>query len=51
MQTEENITKIFKGGNVLQKSRDKLVFKEALQVIGRIDLAVKLERYIAISKL
>ena len=51
LQTEEDITGFFKGVNFLQKSRDKHVFKEALQVVGRIDLVAKLERYIAICKL
>ena len=51
LQTETDISRIFKGGNLLQKSRDKYVFKEALQAIGRTDLVVKLESYIVTCKL
>ena len=50
LQTETDIPRIFKREKFLQKSRDKYVFKEALQAIGRIDLVVKLERYIATCK-
>ena len=50
LQTETDIPRIFKGEKLLQKSRDKYVFKKALQAIGRIDLVVKLERYIATCK-
>ena len=51
LQTETDISRIFKGGNLLQKSRDKYVFKEALQAIGRTDLVVKLESCIVTCKL
>ena len=51
LQTETDISRIFKGGNLLQKSRDKYVFKEAFQAIGRTDLVVKLESYIVTCKL
>ena len=51
LQTETDIPRIFKGENLLQKSRDKYVFKEALQAIGRTDLVVKLENYIVTCKL
>ena len=51
LQTETDIPRIFKGENLLQKSPDKYVFKEALQAIGRTDLVVKLESYIVTCKL
>ena len=51
LQTETDISRIFKGGNLSQKSRDKYVFKEALQAIGRTDLVVKLESCIVTCKL
>ena len=51
LQTDPDISRIFKGGNLLQKSRDKYVFKEALQAIGRTDLVVKLESCIVTCKL
>ena len=50
-QTEKDITRIFKGGNVLEKKQDRHAFKEALQAIGRTDLVVKLEKYLATCKL
>ena len=51
MQNEKDVTRIFKGGNFLQKNQDRYAFKEALKAIGRIDLVVKLEKYIATCKL
>lgn len=51
LQTEKDVTRIFKGGNFLQKNQDRHAFKEALKAIGRIDLIVKLEKYIATCKL
>ena len=51
LQTEKDITRIFKRGNFLQKNQDRHAFKEALKAIGRIDLVVKLEKYIATCKL
>ena len=32
---------------ILQKNRDRQIFKEALQTIGRNNLAAKFEKYIA----
>ena len=51
LQTEKDIPRIFKDERFLEKSRDKYVFKEALQAVGRIDLVGKLERYLATCKL
>ena len=51
LQTKTDISRIFKEEGFLEKSRDKYVFKEALQAVGRIDLVVKLERYLATCKL
>ena len=51
LQTKIDIPRIFKEEGFLEKSRDKYVFKEALQAVGRIDLVVKLERYLATCKL
>ena len=51
LQTEKDITRIFKGGNFLQQNQDRRAFKEALQAIGRIDLVVKLEKYLTTCKL
>ena len=51
LQTEKDIRRILRGGNFLQKNQDRHAFKQALQAIGRIDLVVKLERYIATCKL
>ena len=51
LDTETDIPRIFKEENFLEKSPDKYVLKEALQAVGRIDLVVKLERYLATCKL
>ena len=51
LQTKTGISRIFKEEGFLEKSRDKYLFKEALQAVGRIDLVVKLERYLATCKL
>ena len=51
LQTKTDISRIFKEEGFLEKSRDKYLFKEALQAVGRIDLVVKLERYLATCKL
>ena len=45
MQTGDDVAIIFKDGKVLQKNRDKLAFREALQVVGRTDLFVKWKIY------
>ena len=50
LQTETDIQRLFKEESFLEKSRDKYVFKEVLQAVGRIDLVVKLERYLATCK-
>ena len=50
LQTETDIPRIFKEESFLEKSQDKYVFKEALQAVGRIDLVVKLEKYLATCK-
>ena len=44
LTTEKDIEKLFQKENVLQKDRDRQIFKKTLQVIGRKDLAVKLVR-------
>ena len=50
LQTENDIKRIFKGGKFLEKNQDRHAFKEALQAIGRIDLVVKLEKYLVTCK-
>lgn len=45
MQTGDDFAIIFKNGKILQENRDKLAFREALQVAGRTDLFVKLKIY------
>ena len=44
LTTEKDIEKLFQKENVLQKNRDRQVFKKILRVVGRNDLAVKLVR-------
>ena len=44
LTTEKDIEKVFQKENVLQKDRDRQIFKKTLRVIGRKDLAVKLVR-------
>ena len=51
MKTGKDVAIIFKQENVLQKNGDREAFKKSLQVIGRNDLAVKLEKYIATGTL
>ena len=51
LDTETDTPRIFKEESFLEKSPDKYVLKEALQAVGRIDLVVKLERYLATCKL
>ena len=50
LQTETDIPRIYKEESFLEKRRDKYVFKEALQAVGRIDLVVKLEKYLTTYK-
>ena len=50
LETAEDIAIIFKEGNLLQDNQDIHTFNEALQIIGRIDLATKLDIYLAASK-
>ena len=47
MQTGKDVATIFKQENTLQKNGDREALKKSLQVIGRSDLAVKLQKYIA----
>lgn len=51
IQTGKDVAIIFKQENVLQKNGDREALKRFLQVIGRIDLAIRLEKYIATSTL
>ena len=44
LTTEKDTEKLFQKENVLQKDRDRQIFKKNLRVIGRKDLAVKLVR-------
>ena len=50
LKTGEDVAIIFEEGNFLQQNLDRQLFKEALQTIGRNDLANKLEIYIAAGK-
>ena len=50
METGEDVAIIFKEGHWLQGKQDRQTFKEALQIIGRSDLAKKLDIYVAASK-
>ena len=50
MKTGEDVAIIFKEGHWLQGKQDRQIFKEALQIIGRSDLAKKLDIYVAASK-
>ena len=51
IQTGKDVAIIFKQENVLQKNGDREALKRFLQVIGRIDLAIRLEKYIATGTL
>lgn len=50
IQTGKDVAIIFKQENVLQKNGDREALKRSLQVIGRIDLAIRLEKYIATGR-
>ena len=50
METAEDAAIIFKEGNLLQCNQNKYTFKKALKIVGRNDLATKLEIYVAASK-
>ena len=50
LQTGQDLAIIFKDGNFLQKYRDRKVFKEVLQIVGKTDLAVNLEKHIVAGK-
>lgn len=43
---EKNVAIVLEKKNILQKNRDRQIFKEALQTIGRKDLAGKLEKFL-----
>ena len=51
IQTGKDVAIIFKQENVLQKNGDREALKRSLQVIGRIDLAIRLEKHIATGTL
>lgn len=51
IQTGRDVAIIFKQENVLQKNGDREALKRSLQVIGRIDLAIRLEKHIATGTL
>lgn len=51
IQTGKDVAIIFKQENVLQKNGDREALKRSLQVIGRIDLTIRLEKYIATGTL
>ena len=48
--TGEDVEIISKEGNFLEDCENRQTFKEALQVIGRNDLATKFEIYLAAGK-
>ena len=48
--TGEDVEIIFKEGNFLEDCENRQTFKEALQEIGRNDLATKFEIYLAAGK-
>ena len=49
-RNEKDVAIILQKKNVLQRNRDRQVFKKALQVVRRNDLAKKLEIYTSRSK-
>ena len=50
METGEDLAIIFKEDHLLKGNQDRQTFKESLQIIGRNDLAEKLDIYVAASK-
>ena len=46
VQTGKVLAKYFGKESLLQKNRDRKFYKKALGVVGRNDLAVKLQKYI-----
>ena len=49
LETGEDTAILFKEENLLEDKEDRQTFKRALQIIGRTDLATKLEIYVAAS--
>ena len=47
LEIGEDVAIIFEEENLLQDNRDRETFKKALKIIGRNDLATKLEIYMA----
>ena len=50
LETGEDVEIIFNEANFLEGNLDKQTFKKALEIIGRNDLATKLEIYVAAGK-
>ena len=50
LETGEDVEVIFNEANFLEGNLDKQTFKKALEIIGRNDLATKLEIYVAAGK-
>lgn len=50
LKTGTDVAKIFEEEKLLQKNHNKQKFKEALQDVGRTDLAVKLEKILDTGK-
>ena len=47
METGEDVAIVLKKGNLLNDNIDQVALKKTLQIIGRNDLATKLEIYVA----
>ena len=50
LETGEDVEINFNEGSFLEGNLDKHTFKKALEIIGRNDLATKLEIYVAAGK-
>ena len=50
METGEDLAIIVKEDQLLKENKDRQTFKEALQIIGKNDLAAKVDIYVAVCK-
>ena len=50
LQTVEDLAIIFEEGNFLKDDEERNVFRKALEIIGRINLAKKFEIFVAAGK-
>lgn len=47
METGEDVAKVLKKGNLLNDNIDLVTLKKTFQIIGKNELAIKLEIYVA----